>query len=81
VNGLGDGSLVHRTAFDLVAREQIVAAPAVEMGGYFPTEIDRVANAHVHAEAAERRMQMTSVAGKINAPSRIAIGNQAVRDP
>ena len=81
VNSLGDGSFVYRTAFDLVAREQIVAAPTAEVGGRLPSKIDRVADPHVHTEAAERWMQMTGVAGKVNAPARIAIGDEAVRDP
>ena len=51
------------------------------MGGHLPAEIDRVADPHVHTEAAERWMQMTGVAGKKHTAARIVVCDEAVRDP
>src|SRR5690606_3261243 len=52
---------VPRPALQLVAFEQLRAAPALQRRGELPTEIDAVADAEIHAMAAERRVQMAGV--------------------
>ncbi len=72
---------MHRPPLRLVGGEQAGAAPALQRGRKLPAQIDGVADAHVHAEAAERRMQVAGVAGQEHAAVGVAVGDQAVRDP
>src|SRR5580704_8059143 len=51
------------------------------MSRHLPTEINRVADPHVHTKATERWMQMTGVARKKHMPARIMVCYEAVRDP
>ena len=55
------GSLVNLSALFLVRRKQVMPAPTLNRGGEFPTDIDRVPDAHVHAEPTKWRMQVTCV--------------------
>src|SRR5207248_6674608 len=59
---LGAGTLAGRAALVLVARKQMLAAPALVHGGELPADVDRVADAGVHAEAAVGRHDMHRVA-------------------
>ncbi len=78
---LVDGALVHGPALRLVGGEQRRPPQPCSVGGQLPAEIDRVADAHVHAEAAERRMQVAGVAGQEHAALGVAVGDQAARRP
>ncbi len=49
--------------------------------GKLPAEIDAVADAEIHAIAAERRMQMAGIAGEKHAVVAVMIGDQAMRRP
>src|SRR5690349_19673151 len=49
---LGDVARPDRPPLNLVRVEEADAAPALEHGGELPREVDRVADAGVHAEAA-----------------------------
>jgi hypothetical protein len=59
-----DHRLVYGPALRLVAVEERVAAPALEPRGQLSSPVDRVADAHVHAVAAEGRVQVARVAGQ-----------------
>ncbi len=69
---LGDVAHADRPALDGVGIEQAVAAPAVEHGVELPGQIDRVADAGIHAEAAGRRHHVRGVAGDEDAAVAIA---------
>ncbi len=67
-------------ALDLVGGEQLRSAPSLEHCGELPGEIDGIADAHVHAEAAEGRMEMAGVAGNKHPAIEIVRGqHQALR--
>ena len=74
-------SLVNLAALDFVAWQQRFATPARQHGRELPAEIQRVANAHVHAVAAKGRMQVASIANQESAARAIALRNQLVRCP
>ena len=78
---LRHGPVMHRPTFRLIAREQPGPAPALQHGRHLPPEIDRVADAHVHPEAAERRVQVAGIARQEHAPLAVAFGDQPVSDP
>ena len=65
----------------VVAREQIRPAPALHHRGELPAEIDRIADAGVHAERAGRRELMHRVAGEKHAALGIALGHHASPRP
>src|SRR5262245_35847575 len=78
---LDDCSLMYRAPLDFISCKQIITAPAGEMGGHLPPEIDCVTDPHVHTEAAERWMQMTSVAHKKHPAAGIMVSYETVCDP
>src|SRR5262249_52697076 len=53
-----------RPALVIVALEQALAAPAAEHRRQFPTEVECILDAGIHAETAVRRMRVRGVAGK-----------------
>src|SRR5262249_17893366 len=61
-----------------VAREQRIAAPAVELRRKFPAQIDDIVEPVVEAIGAVRRMRMRRVAGDENAAGLVSLGH---RDP
>ena len=63
---LRDVAQPHRPPLGLVGGEQRRPAPALDRGFELPAEVDRVADAGVHAEAAGRRHQVRRVAGDEN---------------
>ena len=79
--GLGDGALMDRPALPLIGGEELGAAPAAERCGELPAEIDGVADPHIHAEAAEGRVQVAGIARQEHAVAAVAIGDEALRDP
>src|ERR1700744_4225909 len=50
-----DDNAMDRTSLKLVAIEQFRPAPALKYRCKFPSEIDTIADPHVHAVAAKRR--------------------------
>ncbi len=68
-------------ALELVGREQVRAAPAAQAAGELPREIDRIADAHVHAEAPGGDHQVRRVAGEEHAALAVAFGEQQVLLP
>src|SRR5690606_31096598 len=76
-----DHHLVYGAAFRLIAVEQAGATPALEYGGQLPAEIQRIADTHIHAVAAERRMQMAGVAREKHPPFAVAGCDELVRGP
>ncbi len=78
---LGDVAGADRLALDGVGIEQAVAAPAFERGGELPGQIDRVADAGIHAEAAGRRHRMRRVAGDEAAAVAVGLGDQLAPHP
>ena len=78
---LGDIAGADRLALDAVGIEQAVAAPAFEHGGELPGQIDRVADAGIHAEAAGRRHDVRGVAGDEAAAVAIMLGDQFAPHP
>lgn len=80
-HGLGDGALMDRPALPLIGGEELGAAPAAERCGELPAEIDGVADPHIHAEAAEGRVQVAGIAREERAAAAVAIGDEALRDP
>ena len=70
-----------RPAFGAIGIEQARAAPAVDRGGKLPRQVDRIADAGVHAEAAGWRHHMRGVAGDEAAPAAIALGDQLAPHP
>lgn len=60
--GLPDHRFVDRFALGLVAVEQLRIPPVPQNQAQFPGEVERVLNPHVHALAADRAMDMRSVA-------------------
>ena len=71
----------HRLALDLIGREQVRPAPAFEHRVELPAEIDRVLHAGVHAERASRRREMDGVAGHVDAPAAVALGDELAPHP
>ena len=80
-NRLVHDLLVHRPPLALVTLEQRGPTPALQQGGHFPAEVDAIAYAHVHAVAAEGRMQVRGIAGKKHAAVAIAVGDQPIGNP
>ena len=70
-----------RLALGAVGIEQAVAAPALDHGGELPRQIDRVADAGVHAKAAGGRHDMRGVAGDKAAAVAVALGDQFAPHP
>src|SRR5205085_1533764 len=60
--GLPYHRLVDRLALGLVAVEQQRITPVTQNQAQFPAEVERVLNAHVHALAADRAMDVRGVA-------------------
>ena len=54
----------HRVPFGVVAVQQVLRRPAVDLGGQFPAEVERVLDAEVEPLAAGRRVDVRGVAGQ-----------------
>ena len=80
-DGFGDGTLVDLPPLELVGGEQIATAPALQPRRQLPTEIDGVADAHVHAEAAEWGMQMARIARQKYPALGVGVGHEPVCEP
>ena len=78
---LRDVARADRLAFGAVGIEEAVAAPALDHGGELPGQIDHIADAGVHAEAAGRRHDMRGVAGDKAAAVAVALGDQLAPHP
>src|SRR6185437_15877429 len=70
-----------RPPLALIAGEQLRPAPAFQHRLDLPGEIDSVADAGIHPEAAGRHEEMAGVAGEEAARRAIAFGNQLARQP
>src|SRR4051812_46833378 len=70
-----------RAALGLVAREQRRPAPPLVHGGELPAEIDRIADAGVHAEPAIRWHDVHGVAGEEYALAAVALGHEVAASP
>ena len=81
MNRLGNRSLMDRSPFKFVRRKQIGATPTGETRSHFPSQINRVANSHIHAETAEWRMQMAGVPAEKHAALRVFVGYKLVGHP
>src|SRR6185503_9982439 len=64
-----------------IAVEQVRAAPALQHRGELPADIDGIADAGVHAEAAGRPIEVGRVSGEKDPAFLIAIGDHAVSGP
>src|SRR5262249_57238111 len=73
--------LEDRAALVGVGFEQRLAAPAVELRGKLPTEIDDVVEAVVEAVGAVGRMRMRGVAGDEHAADLISFGDRDAQIP
>ena len=60
--------------FGLVAVQQPVRGPAVDLGGQFPAEVERVLDAEVEALPADRRVDVRRVAGQQHPAGPVALG-------
>ena len=78
---LRDVAQADRPPLGVVGAQELRAAPALHHGLELPAEIDRVADAGVHAEAAGRRHQMGGVAGDEDAVGAVAVGDQLAPHP
>ena len=70
-----------RAPLPFIGRQQIRAAEALHRRGELPAEIDRVADAGVHAVAAGRDVLMRGIACQEDTATLIALGQQQVREP
>src|SRR5438270_216793 len=61
-DGLVDDLAMDWPPFQLVAVEETGSPPALEHRRQLPAKVDGISNAHVHAVAAERGMQMARIA-------------------
>ncbi len=59
-----------RPPFEFIGIEQPRASPAMNRGGQSPGQIDRIAQAGVHPQAAGRDDQMNRVTRQENSPIR-----------
>src|SRR5262249_57211546 len=76
-----DVAIADLAPLDLVRREKIRTAPSAQRRLELPRQIDRVADARVHAEPAGRNDEMHRVAGKEHAAGAITIGEQQILFP
>src|SRR6202008_490735 len=75
------GFLEDRASFFGVGLQQRVAAPAFDLCGDLPAEIDHVVEAVVEAVGTVRRMRVGGVAGDKNAADLIFLGNRDAQIP
>ena len=73
--------LENRAAFLGIGAQQRVAAPALQLGGELPAEIDHVVEAVVETVGAVRRMRMRGVAGNENAAGLVVLRHRDTQIP
>src|SRR6516165_10917098 len=73
--------LEDRAALLGIGLQQRVVAPALELGGELPTEIDRVVEPVVEAVGAIGRMRMGGIAGNEDAADLVILGDRDAQVP
>ena len=72
--GVGQHVDGHRAPFGLVAVQQPLRRPAVDLAGQLPAEVERVLDAQVEALPSGRRVDVRRVAGQQHPPDPVALG-------
>ena len=72
---------MHRATLALVTGQQRLAAPALQDGSQFPSEVHRVTHAHVHAKTTKGRVQVAGIARQKNAPVPVLCSDDLVCHP